>query len=348
MSGTILLDSAACRLLYSDAVTGESAGILLRSRLLSVARRLGFPEARRENMVLVASEMVSNVIKHAAGRGMIQIWQQPGNTLDLVSFDYGPGVENLALARQDGYSTTGTLGKGLGSMQRLCDRFGIYSRRERKGDEGQRWHGTAVWCRFEPERTSPGAGWEAGLFVRSLADDRHNGDHIYLDARGDRLRLFHLDGLGHGPEAEQATAHLQRHVSEAVDLPELIARVDRQLRATPRGAVAVACEIDRAGRRLRMLGVGDMAAHVCAGSQIQRYSFAPGVLGREHKTPHPTDLPVEKGTLLVSTSDGIRRGWDESAFPGLCNQPPQLVAYVLGNAMARITDDQSVCVLRLN
>ncbi|MEO1766574.1 SpoIIE family protein phosphatase [Thiobacter aerophilum] len=345
MTAPTLLDSSACKLLFADAIGNESAGILLRSRLQSVARRLGFADARRENMVLVASEMVTNLIKHAHGRGVLQIWQQPGNVLDLLSFDYGPGVENPSLAQADGFSTAGTLGKGLGSMQRLADRFGLFSQRPSR-EEG-RWHGTAVWCRFEPGSRPP-ARYEVGLFVRSLADDRHNGDHIYLHEDGERLRLLHLDGLGHGAEAAYATSHLARQLAEAESLPALVDRVDRQLRSTTRGAVAIACELLPRQRRLTLMGVGDMAGHVCRDGTVDRYAFAPGVLGREHKTPRPVEVALEPGAVLVSTSDGIRRGWDEKTFPGLCRQHPQLVAYVLGNSMARLTDDQSVCVLRYN
>lgn len=348
------IDSATCKLLFSDPIQTESAGILLRSRLQSVGRRLGFSDGRRENMTLVASEMVTNLIKHAGGKGMLQIWEQPGGVLDLVSFDYGPGVDNLNLAQQDGFSTTHTLGKGLGSMQRLSDQFAIYSQRQKDHDNG-RWHGTAVWCRFRQRDASseagapePAAPCEVGLFVRSLANDRHNGDHVYVDGRAERLRLFHLDGLGHGESAELATAHLDKYVSQASDLNHLVQTVDRHLRGSTRGAVAIACEVELGTRNLHMLGVGDMATHLCQRGQVQHFSFAPGVLGREHKTPHPTAIAMERGATLISTSDGIRRGWDENSFPGLCHHHPQMVAYVIGNSMARMTDDQSVCVLKLN
>ena len=345
MTAAVVFDSTRCRLLFSEAQSSESAGILLRSRLQTVARRLGFSESRRQNMLLVASEMVTNLIKHADGKGVVQIWQQPGNVLDLVSFDYGPGIHDPVTAQQDGFSTAGTLGKGLGSMQRLSDRFGLFT--QPRTGSAHPWQGTAVWCRFEPE-TAPVAFGQVGLFVRSLANDRHNGDHIYLELRPDRLRLFHLDGLGHGRDAAQATAQLDRYLAETDTLEGLLARVDRHLRATTRGAVGIACELDVRRQSLTMLGVGDMSAHLCQEGQVQHFSFAPGVLGREHKTPRPTEVAVAAGALLVSTSDGIRRGWDEKAFPGLCRQHPQLVAYVLGNAMARLTDDQSVCVLRMD
>ena len=348
------IDSAACKLLFNDPIQSESAGILLRSRLQTVARRLGFADGRRENMALVASEMVTNLIKHASGRGVLQIWEQPGGMLDLVSFDYGPGVDNLNLAQQDGYSTTRTLGKGLGSMQRLADQFEIFSQKKREHG-ADRWHGTTIWCRFRQkggvaeEKTSAKApASDYGLFVRSLADDRFNGDHIYVSAHPDRIRLFHLDGLGHGESAQMATHNLEKYVAQANGLTHLMETVDRHLRTTSRGAVAIACELDPASRTMHMLGVGDMGTHVCQQGQVQHFSFAPGVLGREHKTPHTTAIALGPGAVLVSTSDGIRRGWNEDSFPGLCNHHPQLVAYVIGNTLARITDDQSVCVIRMN
>lgn len=343
------IDSTACRLLFSDPIQTESAGILLRSRLQSVARRLGFADGRRENMALVASEMVTNLIKHAGGKGMLQIWEQPGGALDLVSFDYGPGVDNLNLAQQDGFSTTRTLGKGLGSMQRLSDQFAIFSQKQ-QGRDGGRWHGTAIWCRFRPReakaRQQPACDY--GLFVRSLANDRHNGDHVYVDAHPQRLRLFHLDGLGHGESAEQATAGLDKYVAQADSLNHLLETVDRHLHGSTRGAVAIACELEPASRTLRMLGVGDMATHLCQRGHVQHFSFAPGVLGHEHQTPRLNEIILDPGAMVISTSDGIRRGWDENSFPGLCNHHPQMVAYVLGNSMARMTDDQSVCVLKSN
>lgn len=346
----LILDSAACKLLFSDPIQSESAGILLRSRLLAVARRLGFADGRRENMALVTSEMASNLIKHAAGRGMLQIWEQPGGALDLVSFDYGPGMDNARVAQEDGYSTKGTLGKGLGSMQRLADDFGIFSQ---MAGTGERWHGTVVWCRFRPQAAAQrGLGVEdscqLGLFVRSLSNDRYNGDHVYVDVRPDRLRLLHLDGLGHGENAALATDHLDKYCTQADSLSHLLETVDRHLRGNARGAVAVACEIDIATRGLRMLGVGDMAAHLCGNGHVQNFTFAPGVLGREHKSPREAQGTLARGASFASTSDGVRRGWSEESFPGLCHHHPQLMAYVIGNVLARMTDDQSVCVLRLN
>lgn len=343
-----VLDSvSACKLLYASAVQSESSIILLRSRLLSVAQRIGFSEIQRENMALVASEMVSNQIKHAQLKGQIQIWQQPGPTLDILALDYGQGIPNLLDAQRDGFSTANTLGKGLGSIQRLADEAAIYT--QATTGAHSKWTGTAVLARFRLAREARKNALEpvaVGLFSRALADDRYTGDRIYLQRDGEKLRWLHLDGLGHGENAQSTTSGLAGHLSDN-DPATVLASVDRHLRGT-RGAVAMIGEIGFAPSQLQLLGVGDMHAVIYHRDALHKVSFAPGILGLEHQSPTQFRADFEHRGVVITASDGIRRSWDENTFPGLFNQPPQLIAYVLGNIMGRISDDQSLCVVRIN
>jgi anti-sigma regulatory factor (Ser/Thr protein kinase) len=345
---TRIYDSATdCRLLYNSPVQNESALILLRSKLTAIAQRLGFPERKREYMLLVASELATNQVKHAGGRGMIQVWQQPGPVLDILALDFGPGIHNLPQAQADGYSTVNTLGKGLGSISRLSDESYIHTQQECMG-EARKWNGAIFLCRFFPDKQSvPSEGsprLEIGMFSRSLSDDRYNGDRIYLHMADDTLRWLHLDGLGHGEHAQAATANLASHLTHCDNPNSVLSAVDRQLKGT-RGAVAITGALDLHGQSLDILGVGDMHAHILVGEQMQNLSFSPGVLGKEHKNAAPFHVGFHKRNLVITASDGIRRNWDASNFPGLFHQHPQLIAYTLGNIMGRISDDQSLCVV---
>lgn len=353
-----VFDSALdCRLLYNSPVQNESALILLRARLAAIVQRLGFPDRKRENIALVASELVSNQVKHACGRGLIQIWQQPGPILDIVALDYGPGIANLARAEEDGYSSVSTLGKGLGSIRRLSDESFVYTQQESAGN-AHKWNGTVFLARFQLGRKEaapdtehgeapPAGGLEIGLFSRSLSDERYNGDRIYLQKIGDRLRWLHLDGLGHGELAQAATADLASHLSHCDDPEALLGAVDRQLKGT-RGAVAIAGELGLTERTLNIVGVGDMLARVMDGEEMHNLAFAPGVLGKEHKQPNRSDFKFGKRGLIISATDGIRRSWDTTSFPGLFHLHPQLIAYALGNIMGRISDDQSLCITSID
>lgn len=339
----------SCKLLFGSAVSGESVGILMRSRLQSAARRLGFADSARDDMALVAAEMISNQIKHAEGKGMLQIWQQPGPALDLVAYDYGPGIANIQAATQDGFSTTKTLGKGLGSIARLSDESAAYSI-PRSNAREQKWHGALFWARFylnQPKTHINGVQARTALYTRALSDDRYNGDRIVFSFDENGLRWMHFDGLGHGAEAQQVTNQLETLLPQSQSPTQLFSVLDRRF-STTRGAVAILGSIDCARRRGQLLGVGDMNAQLMLDDVPQSMHFAPGIIGKEHKTPQVNEFEFNKKATLVTSSDGIRRGWQPDHFPGLFNQHPQVIAYVIGNTMGRVSDDQSLCVMQVH
>jgi len=47
--------------------------------------------------------------------------------IEIIAEDDGPGIENLELALQDGFSTIEGLGSGLPGVKRLVDEFEITS-----------------------------------------------------------------------------------------------------------------------------------------------------------------------------------------------------------------------------
>jgi anti-sigma regulatory factor (Ser/Thr protein kinase) len=94
----------------------------------TLARELGFDEERIGRLALLISEAASNILKHA-GLGVIHllVFEAGGQCgIDIVSVDKGPGIKDIAQAMQDGFSSVGTSGTGLGAMRRLADAFEIY------------------------------------------------------------------------------------------------------------------------------------------------------------------------------------------------------------------------------
>ena len=71
--------------------------------------------ARNITTYAVRGEVVLDVVRNSDGRGGIKV----------VARDEGPGIDNVELALQDGYTSGGGLGLGLPGARRLVDEFDI-------------------------------------------------------------------------------------------------------------------------------------------------------------------------------------------------------------------------------
>ncbi len=104
--------------------------ILYARRLVrTYAQDLGFGLTNQRRLVTAASELARNV--HVLGGGgtmHIEVVSQWGNQgIRLVFEDNGPGIPDIDQAMQNGYTTVGGLGLGLGGAKRLVHEFEITS-----------------------------------------------------------------------------------------------------------------------------------------------------------------------------------------------------------------------------
>jgi serine/threonine-protein kinase RsbT len=89
----------------------------------------GFSLVDQTKMVTAASELARNAVDHAGGGTVrMEALVDGGRSgIRLVFEDHGPGIPDMALAMQDGFSTAGGLGLGLGGAKRLVNEFAIHS-----------------------------------------------------------------------------------------------------------------------------------------------------------------------------------------------------------------------------
>jgi len=89
----------------------------------------GFSLVDQTKMVTAASELARNAVDHGGGGTMRMEALVDGGRrgIRLVFEDHGPGIPDMALAMQDGFSTGGGLGLGLGGAKRLVNEFAIHS-----------------------------------------------------------------------------------------------------------------------------------------------------------------------------------------------------------------------------
>ncbi|TKC13512.1 anti-sigma regulatory factor [Robertmurraya kyonggiensis] len=95
----------------------------------NVAKELGFGVVDQARITTAISELARNIFIYAhKGRVCIEKMNDKGHAgLRIIAVDSGPGINDIRLAMEDGYSTSGGLGAGLPGVKRLMDEFQIVS-----------------------------------------------------------------------------------------------------------------------------------------------------------------------------------------------------------------------------
>ena len=98
-----------------------------RRLAVTAAGALGISEVEAGEVALVATELATNLVRHAGGGELlVRPLTRGGDAgLEIVALDRGPGMADVGEALRDGYSTAGTKGAGLGAVRRLSDRFEV-------------------------------------------------------------------------------------------------------------------------------------------------------------------------------------------------------------------------------
>ncbi|MDQ6992589.1 MAG: ATP-binding protein [Mariprofundus sp.] len=101
-----------------------------RRHVTAWTKLLGMSRLESHYVATAISELANNLFFHSQSGGIIHFYHIKKNGksgIEIIAHDKGPGIINIEQAMQDGFSTNGGLGGGLGGMQRLMDEFEITS-----------------------------------------------------------------------------------------------------------------------------------------------------------------------------------------------------------------------------
>lgn len=321
---------------------GESSEIAAARRAgNTLARQLGFDETRAGQLAIVITEAATNIVKHAGEGEILLRALHAGDRagVEVIALDRGPGMANVALRMEDGNSTAGTYGVGLGAIGRMAPEFDIYS------VEGQGtvlfmtvWSGTAG---------VPLPDWEVGAVCLPIPSEEVCGDAWDVGASNWGITVGMADGLGHGPHAAVASEAAVALIADrpAVRVSELMQLAHAALHGTRGAAVAIAA-IDCDAGELTFAGIGNIAGCIVDGAVRRHLMSHNGIVGSNLRKVQTFSHPWAPGCMLVLHSDGLGTRWDLDAYPGLAFRHPALIAAVLYRDFARQRDDASVLVIR--
>jgi len=308
----------------------------VRRAASALAERIGFDAEASGRASLVATEAATNLVKHAHGGEILlsAVGESGKGSLEIVAMDRGPGIPDVDRALRDGYSTTGSIGGGLGAIQRNSSRFDLYS------GAG----GTLLFSRVGGEDRSV---VEVGTVQTPHPSEQVCGDAWAIIEKPGRTLVFIADGLGHGEDA-RTPALLGAHVfARHADEPPaaILHRVHDALKPT-RGAAAAVLELDSHDRLARFAGIGNISASVHLNEGSRSMVSHHGVLGHSVRKIQEFVYPWPAGANVIVHSDGIGTHWDLNRYPGLAARRPALIAAALYRDFRRRNDDATVIALR--
>jgi anti-sigma regulatory factor (Ser/Thr protein kinase) len=317
----------------------------VRRSAIQLAGDALFGEVDAARVALVVSEAATNVLNHA-GRGVIllRLFEEEGcRVVEIVALDQGPGVKDTRVSMADGHSTAGTSGTGLGAIGRSVDVFDLYSRPD---------IGTVLLAQV---RGAAGVAPSSSPLSRQLItggvcvpkpSEQVSGDAWDALAVGTGMKVVVADGLGHGPQAAEASGEAIRAFRAHVDQPprELLARMHAQLRPTRGAAVGVA-EIDLEKGTLTFAGVGNIAAMIVSDGRTQRLVSHNGIVGHEMRKVHEFSYPWSNGSSIWLQSDGLSTHVDPARYPGVLQHHPSIAAALLFRDLSRGRDDSTAVVI---
>ena len=314
----------------------------------TMAAAIGFDSGVSEEIALAVSELASNLIRHARG-GILTLTPiiNGGRAgIQIEAMDGGPGIADLDQAVTNGFSTAGSLGYGLGTVNRLMDEFDITSHPA---------EGTHIVCRRWIRMNEPapipcplafGAATRPHPKMMGV-----NGDAFVIKQWNRGALVGVIDGLGHGQWAQRAAQTARGYIESHFDqpLPEIFRSVGRACRAT-RGVVMALARFDfenpQDAFRLTFASVGNIEARVFNSPEPVKFILRRGIIGLNAPNPVVTEHHWKPSNILVLHSDGVRTHWQWADFAQLAKESATVIAQWLLGALAKEEDDATIVVVR--
>ncbi|HET9250912.1 MAG TPA: ATP-binding protein [Candidatus Eisenbacteria bacterium] len=308
-----------------------------RRAALQLARQVGLGESDTGRVGLVVTEAATNLVKYARDGEIVMSAERNGDgaSLRVLAMDQGPGIGSLETSFRDGVSSTGTLGGGLGAIRRSASEFDIYT-----GSAG-----TVIYALVSSEPARPKAVL-AGAVCAPRPGETACGDAFAIENGASVTTVLVVDGLGHGPGAEEAAqtavACFRAHPGDSPT--EGMTRLHGVLRAT-RGAAAAIARIDRGRRVVRFAGIGNISG-VVLGETSRHMISDHGIVGHSARQPHELEYPLPPHASVVLHTDGIGSRWKLESYPGILRKHPMVSAGLLFRDHRRGNDDATIVFLR--
>jgi anti-sigma regulatory factor (Ser/Thr protein kinase) len=300
----------------------------------------GFDETQLGTLSIIVTELGTNLHKHAKQGELIIRRLETGDRkgIEILCIDRGPGMTEVAKCMEDGYSTTGTKGNGLGSVKRLSTVFDIYSAPQGTAVVSQLWNTISATQTCEVE---------IGAICLPYPGEHFCGDAWSYLSIGASHVIIIADGLGHGKDAAAAADQAIEIFDEqpALSPQLLLQRIHGALRSS-RGAAVLILHLGTQDRKIVCSGIGNISSAIIKGDVSKSFVTLNGTIGHQAHRFQEFVYDWVPGSFLIFHSDGLQTKWKLDTYPGLQMRHASLVAAILYRDFRRERDDITVLAMR--
>jgi len=327
----------------SYKIDDRSLIAFIKREIHNLALQLGFTPHRAAETDIIVAELTSNLIKYAGGGELLYKSKQVDgkNEIELYCIDNGVGIDNVAKIMNDGYSTSNTLGEGLGAIKRLSNDFLIYSMRG--------W-GTVQYVKICEKSDIPVvpsvSGFNFSVLNVNYPGEKVCGDGYHVKYTSKGFQIFVGDGLGHGAYAHEAVqiAIKAFRRSTASDSTIILREIHEAVKKS-RGLVATIASVDYNSQTWDICGIGNINTRIYRGLENKTYTPYNGIIGHNiPRTLNSTVVPYLKHQIIVMHSDGLKTRWNLNDLVSVIKHNPGIIATSLYKDNIRGTDDATVLV----
>jgi len=335
-----VVEQSACQ--FVTEISDPSLAGEARRASVNCAEQIKLSESESGAVAIAVTELATNLVKHAGGGKIISetIAGDGAKGVRVVAIDKGPGIRNIAGALEDGYSTAGSSGTGLGAVRRLASHFEIYSLPQT---------GTCIVAEFWARKKMPVTkdALRVGAVSVPLRGESVCGDGWMVKSNSAIAKVLLVDGLGHGAYAAEAAREAERVVAESKSASptEILSDCHDALKKT-RGAAAALSFVDREQGTLSFAGLGNISAVLAGPEGTRGMASHNGTLGHQMHRIQEFQFPWNSNSVLIMHSDGLSSRWNLEDYPGILNKGPAILAAVLYRDFARERDDVTVLVAK--
>lgn len=351
---------------WSELPVSTPKDVAIARQLAGIAaEQLFISHARRQEAILIASELAQNHLAHATQNGIIRISGMFLNRIPVItiaSLDEGPGIPNVEKAMEDGFSTSGGLGIGLGTVKRLSNRFHICSMRFGLSPCPRlpvyKNYATIVSATIEEQPSNifnkpKGPSLHVSALVRPCPGQTQSGDAVSLQDDGAFCRMVLVDATGHGESAAQIAgdaARLLKDLPTSHEPNQVIEALNARL-AGSNGASVQVLSINYSSKKILAAGVGNAACTIYSAGKGHIVVPRPGLVGNIRTNPgqNPIQMTVvndiAEDLLIVMRSDGIHHSPDLTDYAS-DHTSAAIWSQILFQPKDTPMDDSSLVVLR--